>query len=265
MMFIRLGIYLIIAYACLLTAVFLMQRKLLYYPGEFDTTPQLAEQHRLQLWPAASNFHGLFSEPSTVPVIGTVIIFHGNGGPAVFRQYYADALTPLGYRVILAEYPGYGGRPGKPAEKTLVADAVETIEQAFKLYDEPIYLLGESLGSGVAAAASAHTGAAVDGLILITPWDRLSSPAQHHYPYLPINWLLLDEYDSISNLDGYTGPVAVVVADKDQIIPKQFGLNLYNSIQGPKQLWQLADANHNDWHSHIDQDWWKQLMQYVSD
>jgi len=43
---------------------------------------------------------------------GTVTVFHGNAGPAAGREFYLQALAPLNYRVILAEYPGYGGRTG---------------------------------------------------------------------------------------------------------------------------------------------------------
>lgn len=54
-----------------------------------------------------------------------MIVFHGNAGAAIDRSYYVDALTPLGYRVVLAEYPGYGGRSGQPREKVFVADAID--------------------------------------------------------------------------------------------------------------------------------------------
>jgi hypothetical protein len=40
---------------------------------------------------------------STVPISspkGTVIVFHGNAGSAAGREFYVQALAPLGYRVI---------------------------------------------------------------------------------------------------------------------------------------------------------------------
>ena len=58
------------------------------------------------------------------------------------------------FRVILAEYPKYGGRPGKVGEKSFVAAGLETVRLAQKQYREPLYLLGESLGCGVAAAVA---------------------------------------------------------------------------------------------------------------
>jgi len=44
------------------------------------------------------------------------VIFHGNACSAKGRYYYIEALERLGYRVILAEYPGYGSRLKRPSE-----------------------------------------------------------------------------------------------------------------------------------------------------
>ncbi len=58
--------------------------------------------------------------------------------------------------MILAEYPGYGPRDGKPDEESLVADAQATIELAHRLYGAPVLLIVESLGAGVVAAAGSR-------------------------------------------------------------------------------------------------------------
>jgi len=53
----------------------------------------------------------------------------------------------LGYRVILAEYPGYGARKGSPSETTLISNGVETLKQVLHDFGGPVFLWGESLGS----------------------------------------------------------------------------------------------------------------------
>ena len=85
---------------------------------------------------------------------GTVVVFHGNAGTADHRAYYVTALGSMGYRVILAEYPGYGARQGELGEPSFVRDAQATVRLASQRYAEPIFLLGESLGCGVVAAAA---------------------------------------------------------------------------------------------------------------
>ena len=187
----------LLAAAVLLGALTMLQDHLLYFPARAS----VAEMGRTGLspWPAPDNFRGLLAEPAGA-VRGTAIVFHGNAGHAGQRAYYAEALLPLGLRVILAEYPGYGPRDGALGESSLVADAAASIEAAHRQFGAPLIVIGESLGAGVAAAAVAQQSGRVAGVLLITPWDRLENVASFHYPWLPVRWLLRDRYDSAAHL-----------------------------------------------------------------
>lgn len=74
-----------------------------------------------------------------------------------------------GLRVILAEYPGYGPRPGQPGEAALVRDAAETLARVREQFPGPLLVAGESLGAGVAAAVAKNSPDDLSGLLLITP------------------------------------------------------------------------------------------------
>jgi pimeloyl-ACP methyl ester carboxylesterase len=200
-------------------------------------------------------------------VRATAIVLHGNAGHVGHRRRYAELLTRLGLRVILAEYPGYGSRPGRVDEATLVADAAETFTLARRLHPGPLLLVGESLGSGVAAAATAAATArdpgAVDALLLILPWDRLANVARYHYPWLPAGWLLRDRYDSVDHLAGFRGPVLVAVAGRDALVPERFGVALHAALSGPKRLHRSPQAQHHDWHAHVDEAWWRGAVDFL--
>ena len=174
------------------------------------------------------------------------------------------ALTPLGYRVLLAEYPGYGGRSGMPSETALVADAKETVELAYQEFGQPIYLWGESLGCGVATAVAADTSIAIEAVVLVTPWDSLPNLAQSIYWFFPARWLVMDRFDNVKNLRGYTGPVAVILAGQDEVIPTQRGQRLYDAVTSNKKLWVFELAGHNSWPVQPRESWWKEVMVYVS-
>jgi len=238
-----------------LALVYVLQDRLLYFPARATVTEVVAGD-RLRPWPSAEDFRGLVAEPSG-DVRGTVIVFHGNAGHAGHRTFYVQALAPLGYRVILAEYPGYGPRPGKPGEATLVADASETVALAHRQYGGPLLLLGESLGAAVAAAAADRQREFTAGLLLITPWGRLADVASHHYPWLPVKWLLRDRYDTSVRLARFERPVVVVVAGLDNIVPPRFGSSLHAAMGGPKRLVTIDAAGHNDWPGHVDAAWWR--------
>ena len=148
-----------------------MQNKFLYFPSSARPSAKMLAAANLTLWkPAAADYRGLVAASDLTALSGTIVIFHGNGGTALDRGFYLKPLMDLGYRVILAEYPRYGGRPGKVGEKPFVADALETVRLAYEQYGEPLYILGESLGCGVAAAVAKQSAVPVAGIILITPW-----------------------------------------------------------------------------------------------
>jgi len=256
------GLILRLAVACLivLAGIAMFQDRLLYFPDK--VSPGDVVSGGLRAWPAPQDFRGLVAEPNGA-VRGTAIVFHGNAGHAGHRAFYAKALTPLGLRVILAEYPGYGPRDGAVGEQSLVADAEQTIALAHRTYDAPVLLIGESLGAGVAAAAAARQRDKTAGLLLITPWDRLANIAAYHYPWLPVKWLLRDHYDSVAHLASFGRPILVAVAERDSIVPARFGTALYESLSDPKRLIVLKAAEHNDWVARVDDTWWREAVTFL--
>lgn len=196
-------------------------------------------------------------------VRATVVVFHGNGGTALDRTYFVDALGARAIRVVLAEYPGYGGRPETPSEAVLAADAAGTLRAVRERFGGPVVVWGESLGAGVAAAAVAKAPGAVDGVVLLTPWDSLVETARMSFGWLPVGLLLRDHYDSVANLAAFDGPVAVVVAERDEVIPAARGLALFEALDGRKRLWTFPDAGHNSWPVAPGAAWWDEVLAFT--
>jgi pimeloyl-ACP methyl ester carboxylesterase len=236
------------------------QDRWLYFP-EKTTVAKVASQS-LRAWPASDEVRGFVATP-TGPVRGTAIVFHGNAGHAGHRAYYAAVLTALGFRVILAEYPGYGPREGQLGEQHLVDDAEQTVDRAYGMYRSPLLIVGESLGAGVAAAISSRQHDKISGLILLTPWDRLATVAAYHFPWLPVRWLLRDRYDNVANLASCDRPVLVAVAERDNVVPARFGTALYDSLPARKRLKIVTGSDHNDWQGRVDLDWWADAAQFI--
>ncbi len=259
---IRYTSYICIGYALLTLAVYLLQRNMLYFPDRGKPSAEHLAAFGLSFWPDASGYKGLVGN-HTDRTKGTVIAFHGNAGAAWHRYFVSQALTPLGYRVILAEYPGYGGRPGKMNEESFVTDARAIIQAVQNEFGGPVFLFGESMGCGVAAAAANDPTMAVAGLILVTPWDTLPNLAQTHYWYLPARWLVKDRYDSIQNLREFDRPVAVAMAENDNIIPNKHTLSLFEALTAPKRLWRFVNAGHNSWPTGPNEKWWGEVMEFI--
>lgn len=240
-----------------------LQRNMLYYPSTHLPTQASLAAKSIQFWPSGpKDYRGFLGVPSGTPK-GTFVIFHGNAGTAAERAYYTRTLTRLGYRVLLAEYPGYGARNGEPGEDVLVSDAKEILFLAFEQFGPPIVLLGESLGCGVAAAAVKDLSVRIDGIILITPWDTLQSVAGEKFSWLPVRFFLRDTYDTIGNLRKYRGRIAIVGAERDEVIPIRHALALFESLAANKRMYTIKDAGHNDWPGMVDQSWWKEIIYYL--
>ncbi|NTU60517.1 MAG: alpha/beta fold hydrolase [Deltaproteobacteria bacterium] len=236
---------------------------MLYYPDTPPPSEVAAASASLFFWPSFAGYRGFLGAQAPAKPKSTVVAFHGNGGGAADRAWYARALQPLGYRVVLAEYPVYGGRPGTLGEEAFVADARETVRQVAAELGGPVLLLGESLGCGVAAAVAKDPPVPVTKLLLITPWDNLLSVAQAHFPFIPLGFFLKDRYDSAANLKGFEGRVALVAAERDEVIPIRHARNLYDGLACAKRLWVVPQAGHNDWMLGVARDWWAEVMEFV--
>jgi hypothetical protein len=242
-----------------------LQHRMLYYPSSSIPSEQSIAGAGLSFWPASGgDYRGFSGGNSTGHVRGTFIVFHGNGGTAADRYFYAEALGSLGYRVILAEYPRYGGRMGELGESAIVEDAGETLRLAFDSFGGPMYLLGESLGCGIVSAVVRITPVPVEGLVLITPWDTLRSVAKERLPLLPVGLFLKDTYDNIGNLASFRGRIAIVGAGRDEFIPLRHARNLYRSLALPAvKMWLIAEAGHNDWPALVGPLWWEEVLSFV--
>lgn len=248
------------------------QDRMLHYPEAIEAAAALAlaQEQRLAPWPDAAAPLGWLREtaPPLATPRGTVVLFHGNGGHALQRGWFADELERLGYRTLLAEYPGYGHRTGVTDEASLVGDAARLIASLRRQTGGRLILAGESLGAGVASAALARlsangAAAGIDAIWLITPWNDLASVAGHHYPLLPVRLILRDRYDSAANLKDYKGPKLLFVAGSDSVIPPELAHRLFDALDSHKMLIELPHRDHNDWVDAMKPGQWQAAVEFL--
>jgi pimeloyl-ACP methyl ester carboxylesterase len=222
------------------------QRWFIYVPPTY--TPRhmdrLARAANLERWrDAVGEPIGMKRASPRQPAEGSVLLLYGNGSCAVNCAHYADDIqnaAPLD--VFILDYPGYGDRPGTPTQDSLTQAAEEGLEMLPT--HKPVYLVGESLGSGVAAhLAGAHPDR-IAGMMLLSPFDSMTDVAQYHMPVFPVHLILMDRFPSGNDLRRYHGPVGVMVDGRDRVVPEKFGLRLYNDYAGPKRLWEFPQGGH---------------------
>lgn len=149
------------------------------------------------------------------------------------------------WRIFILEYPGYGSRAGPPSEEALINAGLEAFDTLAEEPRRKVWVLGESLGSGVASALAAARSDKVAGLVLVTPYDSLTNTARNHFPWLPVASLVRTRFDSASILNSYPGPVAFILGEGDKTVPTALGEQLYNGYRGRKHRWLVPNAGHN--------------------
>jgi uncharacterized protein len=236
-----------LAYAGLCLAAFLAQRRLMYFPDRSSEQESLQRATRLGLAPWRDPEGRLLGwrRPGALGTRPRVLLMHGNAGDALGRVDYLPMLETAGFEGVLLEYPGYGCRLGAPSEDALVGDARTALSLLLK-EGTPVLLLGESLGSGVAVQVAATESALVSALLLVTPFARMAEVAAWHYPIFPMRLLLRDPWDSLGCIRNYPGPVAILVAGRDEVVGAHQGRRLAGACTGITQVWEVPQAGHND-------------------
>ncbi|MEO6036079.1 MAG: alpha/beta hydrolase, partial [Verrucomicrobiota bacterium] len=240
-MCILLALYVI---ACVGCAAF--QRRMLYYPTIESPVAleRLAADRGFERWKNSTGRNmGWKRMAANQPARGRVLVTHGNGGCSIDRVDFAKALSGfLAMDAFILEYPGFGDRPGVPSQRSLFESADDAFQDLPKI--GPVYLLGESLGTGVAAHLAGMHSNEVSGVLLFAPYNSLVDVAQYHVRILPARWLMVDYFPSAEYLSHYRGPLAIVVGGKDRVVPEKFGRRLFDGYAGPKRLWKIPLGNH---------------------
>ena len=259
---IRMLLALGIAYGLLVLAAALFQRRLIYFPRTIP--PTLAEPAAAELgfvpWRNPSGQIIGWKLPATSSPVASVLITHGNAGCAIDRGYLAGPIhVAAPVDVYVLEYPGYGVREGSPDKQSILAAG----EEDFGLLTNglPKYLVSESIGAGVACNLAKTHPTDVAGLVLFMPYYNLASVAQRKMPFLPAYLLLLDRFNPAEDLKDYRGPVKMVLAGADEIIPVESGRRLFEGYAGPKNLQIIPGAHHNDI-AEQSPAWWKEVFSF---
>lgn len=161
---------------------------------------------------------GIHIPPDEAAEARTLVL--GFGGNAWNAQDVAEYLHELypDEDVVAFHYRGYSPSEGSPSAQALISDAPRIYDFATeRLKPSDVIAIGFSIGSGVAAELAAAR--PVDGLILITPFDSLKAVAQSMFPWVPIGPFFEHEMDSASALDKVETPVAIIAAERDEIVP----------------------------------------------
>ena len=245
------GIYLV-----LLMLVYVFQRQFLYFPDQAVPTAQHLDKMDVTAVVISSGTDGdiqsLWHDPK-VPDSPVILFLHGNAGSHYQRIPIYQALARDGAAVLGVGYPGYGGNAGTPSETALFQTAQENYDWLIQRGIKPnqIVMVGESLGSGVAAHLASQNDAA--GLILVSAHSGMDELAQRQFPIFPARWLMKDRYRTIDCIGHIDMPLIWIHGTRDELIPFAMGRQLFDAAKDSKAAYPIEKAGHNDlWQKGID-------------
>lgn len=257
-----------LAYVAVILFVAGCQRSMLYFPEKMDEPAAIAKakRERLEPWRNAKGEIIGWREPNP-KARNRMVVFHGNAGSASDRSYYVEGFQSLNggadWEVFIFEYPGYAARPGTPGKDAFIELGKAALEELAATDKRPLYVLGESIGSGTASAMAGRLPDKVAGCFLIIPFSRLEEVAKARFPFLPIGLLLRDKFDNPAELATFKGRLAVVVAENDEVLSAEQGRRVHAAYPGQKLLIMLPGATHNNFPIQSTAEWYRQASEYI--
>ncbi len=180
-----------------------------------------------------------------------ILGFAGNAWNAQDAGSYLAEIYP-DCDVVAFHYRGYHPSAGVPSAEGLIGDAPLVYDYACEhVAHDRVVAVGFSIGCGIAAKLSAER--ALDGLILVTPFDSLKAAAQSLYPWLPIGAFFHHEIDAAEALERSKTPTAIIAAANDDIIIPERTDALRRRVRKATIFDQtIARAGHNDIYARSD-------------
>jgi hypothetical protein len=179
----------------------------------------------------------------------TLLYLHGNKDNISHLIGHTQRLHEAGYNLLLADYRGYGkSTGGAPDENKLYEDAEAAwnyLLQQRHLDPKRIFIYGYSLGGAVAIElAVRHPEAA--GLIAEATFTSMRDMAEREYPWLPVDTLLHQRFDSIAKVWKLKIPVLFIHGTWDKRTPHQMSQQLYERAASPRTIKLIEGGEHTN-------------------
>jgi fermentation-respiration switch protein FrsA (DUF1100 family) len=225
-------------YALVCLAVYLLQARMIWFPGPPPDTTPAASGLAFDEWKLPTQDGALIHawRVRAATPRGAVVLCHGNAGNIASRIEKAHAFVSGGFDVVLFDYRGYGLSTGEPSEEGTYLDAeaawTKLVESG--VAPERIVAFGESLGGAVAVELARRR--RVGAVVVEDTFTSLTDMAGRVYPWLPTRLLLRTRYASADKIGALDVPVMVIHSRDDELVPFAQGRALYDAAREPKQF-----------------------------
>jgi pimeloyl-ACP methyl ester carboxylesterase len=235
-----------------------------------ETRTELPGMRLSRHWIAsgASRLDAVLAEPadamgSIARPRSVLLICHGIGEIVEWWLPVQRLMASEGVSSLVFDYTGYGRSTGKISARQFEDDAVAAFRYIETLRpEEPVSVLGFSLGTGVAAAAIGRMPA--HRLVLCAGFPSFQQAACRIC--LPQRWKHLAPpiWRAEESLRGMTLPVLVVHGENDELFPVELGRELHAAC-GDWAEWLLAPGQgHNQPFNRPEMAYWGPVLRWLA-
>ncbi len=121
--------------------------------------------------------------------------------------------------------------------------AYKWLTEEKKISPDDIIIFGRSLGGSIAAQLATKVKAGA--LIIESTFTSYIDIGKKFYPYMPVCWFARFSYRTIDYVKDVRCPVMFIHSRNDEIVPFEFGLELYEAANEPKEFVEIF-GSHND-------------------
>ncbi len=232
-----LGIYVL---GC--TVLYIIQDDIIFRPTPLD-------EHTSYRWGKEvfidvdedTQLHGLYEEAKNSE--GAILYLHGNRGNTRWCQRQAESFDGYGMDVLLIDYRGYGKSEGEIESLDQLESDMDAVYKWLESHhpDQPIWVAGYSLGSGIASYLANKYDA--ESLILIAPYTSIEDLKDGIFPIIP-DFLLKYPLNNTDYLETYQGQVAIFHGTEDEVIPYEHSEQMYAEHGDKIKFFSLQDVSH---------------------
>ena len=195
-----------------------------------------------------TRLHGWFAKPEGAAA-GTILFCHGNG-ENVGTQFneVTNLCQQLNLNVLVFDYRGFGLSDGKANEEGLLMDgraAMRKLNELTNTKPEEVFILGRSLGGGVAVKTAVDLGA--KGLILNSTYSAIDDVAASKFWWMPVRLVIRTRMRSVDWIANFRGPLLCTHGTEDGLLPFWSGKKLFDGCPSTdKTFYRQEGRGHHD-------------------
>lgn len=191
------------------------------------------------------------------------LICHGIGERVEYWGRVQRLLLEAGVASLVFDYSGYGESSGSVSTAHCEEDAIAAYRELVDRGHRSVFLVGFSLGTGVAVAVADHL--PVSGLILCEAFSTLREAGMALGSPRWLTYAIPDAWRTVQRVCDLNQPVLVVHGDKDELFPLSMAKRIVDACRDRGRLMVIEGMTHNAPIFQPTESYWRPIAEWAKE